>query len=149
MNWLMDPVNFFLLAGMALIAVELVIMQLTVFWLLFIGLGALIAALGLWLFPSLGWYGGMTLFAVSSAAVTAILHRPLRKWQNKPGPMPGNDAIGQIVEVIEEIEPGKSGKVSWSGAEWGAELTADTDASLAVGSRAQIVDMQGITLFVK
>lgn len=148
MEWLSDPVNFFITLGLAMIVVEVAIMQLSTFWFLYIGLGAVITALLLWLMPGLGWTGGMAVFVVTTVLITVLINRPLRQWQNKPGVIAGNDAVGQTVEVLQEISTDKPGKVSWSGSEWHAELAAGA-SSIEVGTRATIVSMHGITLVVE
>jgi len=148
MHWLSDPVNFFFVLGIALIVFELAVMQLTTFWFLYVGLGALITALILWILPSASWVAGVTLFVIATAAVTLAINRPLRRWQNKPGAIAGNDAVGQTVEVIETISADNPGKVRWSGTEWDAELEEGAD-TIAADSKATIVAMHDITLTVK
>tara|TARA_R110002073_G_scaffold172546_2_gene329665 strand:+ start:79 stop:525 length:447 start_codon:yes stop_codon:yes gene_type:complete len=148
MHWLSDPVNFFFVLGIALIVFELAVMQLTTFWFLYVGLGALITALILWILPSASWVAGVTLFVIATAVVTLAINRPLRRWQNKPGAIAGNDAVGQTVEVIETISADNPGKVRWSGTEWDAELEEGAD-TIAADSKATIVAMHDITLTVK
>ena len=62
--------------------------------------------------------------------------------------MPGNDALGQSVEVLENIEGAALGKVLWSGASWEAKLAEGSDA-LVSGDRAEIVEINGIVLSIK
>ena len=148
MDWLFDPVNFFVALGLAMIIVEIALMQLATFWFLYIGLGSLITALLLWLMPEWGWAAGFAIFAVATVAVTLLINKPLRTWQQKPGAVAGHDAVGQSVEVLQEISADKPGKVSWSGSEWHAELASGA-SSIEVGKRATIVSMRGITLVVE
>ena len=44
----MNPFWLFLVAGVSLLAVEMLVFQFTTFWLFFIGLGALVAAAFAW-----------------------------------------------------------------------------------------------------
>lgn len=148
MQWLSDPVNFFIVLGIALIVFELAVMQLTTFWFLYVGLGALITALILWVIPSASWVVGIAQFVIATAFVTMIINRPLRRWQNKPGPIAGNDAVGQTVDVIETISAGHPGKVRWSGTDWDAELEEGAD-TIEADTKATIVAMHDITLTVK
>ena len=67
--------------------------------------------------------------------------------KKKPGPIAGNDAIGQQVEVVTEITPQKTGKVMWSGTDWVAN-TADSDETIEPGAIAYIVKLEGIQLTV-
>lgn len=149
MQWLSDPTHFFLALGVCLIAFEIGVMQLATFWFLYIGVGAVITALALWLMPSLGWGGAIGVFVVGTIAITLLLNRPLKKWQSTPGAIAGNDAIGQTVEVLHEITLEKPGKVSWSGTDWHAELSPNAASSVKQGDRAKIIDMHGITLVVE
>jgi membrane protein implicated in regulation of membrane protease activity len=143
----MTPDIFFLLVGVALIAVELLIVQFSVFWFLFFGLGALIASLVCWLLPELGWTPSIGLFFVASVVTSAALYPPLRKWQAKPSSLPGHDAIGQRARVVVAITADSPGKVLWSGTEWAAEV-ADPGEALAVGDTVLIRRLEGIRLFV-
>ena len=149
MSGLANPVFFFLVLGLAAVLIEVVLLQLTTFWLLFIGIGALLASFILYLFPSMGWGGGVTLFILLTVAVTALLYKPLRKFQKKPSSMPGNDALGQQVTVIEPISPDNAGKVIWSGADWDAKLIDGESKTLEIDDKAEIIEVSGITLLVK
>lgn len=148
MSWLNEPVYFFLLLGIVAILIEIIVLQLATFWLLFIGIGALVASLLLYLMPGIGWVGGAAIFVATTVVVTLLLYRPLRAWQTAPSPIQGDTARGQSVEIIEEISAETSGKVMWSGTEWTAELKPGENKVLEVGDRAEIVEMTGITLVV-
>ncbi|MBT8115069.1 MAG: hypothetical protein KJP04_06800 [Arenicella sp.] len=143
----MSPALFYLLLAVALIGMELWIMQLSVFWFMFIGLGALLTSLVGWLFPQMSWVSATALFLVFSVIISVALYRPLKRWQNKPGAMPGNDALGQSAQVTQPISANKQGKVLWSGSEWPAELAAEEEA-FAVGETAVIRKLEGIRLIV-
>jgi len=143
----MTPDLLFLLIAVALIGTELLIMQFSVFWFLFFGLGALVASLVSWALPELSWFTVSAIFLIASIGISMVLYPALKKWQNKPAPIAGNDAIGQRVEVVDAISAEKSGKVSWSGSEWPAQL-ADNESALNVGDMAVIRELEGIRLIV-
>lgn len=143
----MSPALFYLLLAVALIGLELLIMQLSVFWFMFIGLGALLTSLVGWIYPEMSWVSATGLFLLASLVISLALYRPLKRWQDKPGPMPGNDAIGQAAEVTEAITNDKAGKVLWSGTEWPAEL-ADNEAAADTGEQVVIRELEGIRLIV-
>lgn len=149
MQWFTDPTLFFLTLAVALIAFEIAVMQFSTFWFFYIGLGAAMTALLLWMMPDLGWIGAMGIFVVATVVITLLLNKPLRKWQQQPGAIAGNDAVGQSVDVLQDISLEKPGKVSWSGSEWHAELAPSSSSSLKQGERAKIADMHGITLVVE
>ena len=143
-----SPFAFYLTVGVALLAAELLIFQLSVFWLLFIGIGALIAALTAWFIPEASWLLTTSVFVIASIIVSFLLYKPLKKWQDKPGVIAGNDAIGQSAEVLDAVSADKDGKVSWSGTDWRAELSAGSEP-LNEGDTAIIDSAEGIKLRVR
>ena len=143
----MTPAFLYLLVAVGLIGTELLIMQFSVFWFLFFGLGALVASLVSWLVPELTWFASTLIFIVASIVVSVVLYPMLRKWQNRPSPIAGNDAIGQTVEVISAISGRKKGKVLWSGSEWPAE-SENSEDSFEAGESAIIRKLEGIRLIV-
>lgn len=144
-----NPFWLFLIAGVALVAIELLVFQFTTFWLFFIGLGALVAAAYAWLSGDVTYTATIAVFLISSIAITALLYAPIRRWQNKPAVMADNTAIGKRVVVKQTIDPSSSGSVSWSGSDWQAELAQGETATLAQGESATVVAVEGIRLFVK
>jgi len=88
-----------------------------------------------------------TMFLLFSVLSFVLLLKPLRRWQNTPGPIAGNDAIGQVVKVTEAIIPEGTGTVVWSGAEWPAQL-AEGESPLSDGDSARIKKLEGIRLIV-
>ena len=142
------PFYFFLLLGIGCIAVELIVFQLSIFWLFFIGAAALIAALAAFFFGPLSWAIAFGVFSVALVIVTLVCYRPLKRWQDRSGPVEGNTAIGQQVEVLAPIAVDSPGKVQWSGTEWLGELAPGDEAELKVGDRAVIKAINGIRLTV-
>ena len=143
----MAPALFYLLLALGLIGTELLIMQLSVFWFLFIGLGALLASLAAWMIPEMSWTVATGVFIVSSVVVSVVLYPLLKKWQDQPAVIPGNDAIGQKVKVVEAISAEQEGKVTWSGTDWPAQL-AEGEAAFELGESAIIRRLAGIRLIV-
>ena len=143
----MTPEILFLLIAIGLIAVELLILQFSVFWFLFFGVGALITSLVCWLIPEISWTAATGLFFISSLVTSVALYSPLRRWQAQPSKLAGHDAIGQRAEVIEAISSSEPGKVLWSGSEWAAELAEPQD-EFAVGDSVVIRRLEGIRLYV-
>ncbi len=145
---IMSPAVFYLVLAVALIGAELLIMQFSVFWFLFFGLGALVTALIAWVAPELSWMISTLIFLLASLLSAAVLYPPLKRWQNKPGLIAGNDAIGQRVRVIEAISAKQEGKVFWSGSDWPARIDEGQDQPLADGDTAVIKRLEGIRLIV-
>ena len=145
----LSPFIVFLTAGILLVVTELLVFQLSVFWIIFLGAGALVAAGFAYIAPEAGWMATTAVFVVATIVVAAGSYRPLKRWQNQPAAMPGHDAIGQQVEVLTPISIGEPGTVSWSGTDWRAELDVQSEGALQPGSQATIVKLDGITLTVR
>ncbi|MGB0866542.1 MAG: NfeD family protein [Granulosicoccaceae bacterium] len=144
-----SPFYFFLIAAVVLFALELGIFQLSVFWFLFAALGASVTAAICWFFPETGWTAAIGYFAAATLAIVTVMFPVLRKLQNQPGGMSGNDAVGQKVRVLRAISAEQAGKVEWSGRDWDAELAANATRPLAVGDSATIEAVAGIRLIVR
>lgn len=145
----MTPFTLFFALAVLLLAIELLVLQFTVFWVAFFGMGALVAAICVHFFPALDWGGTTVVFVVASAAICFALFRPLRKWQSGPAAAAGNDAIGQRVSVIKTVAHGAPGQVHWSGTDWRAELAEGESEKIEGGAQAEIVALSGITLYIK
>jgi membrane protein implicated in regulation of membrane protease activity len=144
-----SPFLFYIILGVALITFELLVFGMSVFWFLFIGLGALVAAVVAWQLPEISWLMATGTFVIASAIISGALYVPLKRWQQKPSVMSGkSDAIGQSVEALTEITTEKSGSVSWSGAKWEAKLATGSEP-LQEGDNAEITKLGGIVLWVK
>lgn len=143
----MTPALIFLLVAFGLIATELLIMQFSVFWFLFFGIGALLTSLICWFAPNIGLSAALGIFVAASLLTAAVMYRPLKRWQNKPSALAGNDAIGQQAMVVKAIANGGTGKVVWSGSEWPAQAAVG-EADFAVGDTAIIRELKGIRLVV-
>jgi membrane protein implicated in regulation of membrane protease activity len=143
----MTPAIIFLIIAAILIGTELLIMQFSVFWLMFFGLGALLTSAVCWLMPDLSMAAAVSVFFVSSVVVSGVLYPMLKKWQNKPAPLAGNDAIGKSAIVVGSIPAGGTGKVSWSGVDWSAE-NAEPSHAFDAGDTVTIQKLEGIRLIV-
>lgn len=145
----LSPFWVFLIAGVSLLAIEMLVFQLTTFWLFFIGLGALVAAAYAWVTGDLVYTPTVAVFLVASITLTALLYKPIRRLQKAPSGLSDNNAIGQRVTVKKPLGPSTRGTVSWSGSDWQAELASGEIATLAAGDEATVVSVKGIRLFVK
>ena len=144
----MNPFWLFLVAGVSLLAVEMLVFQFTTFWLFFIGLGALVAAAFAWVAADASFLTTTFVFVVASVIITAVLFAPLRKWQKQPSGISGNNAVGQKVTVKGNISKDAPGVVMWSGSDWQAELAEGEHEEIAIGATARVVRVEGIRLIV-
>ena len=145
----MTPFTLFFALAVLLLAIEILVLQFSVFWVAFFGLGALVAAIAAHFFPGLSWVGATAVFVIASAVICVGLFKPLRKWQSGPAALAGNDAIGQRVSVLKPVTLGSAGQVFWSGTEWRAELAEGESDEIEEGAEAEIVSLSGITLYIK
>ena len=143
----LSPALFYLIVAVALISAELLIMQFSVFWFLFFGIGALIASIIGYMLPELSWFATTLIFLAASILITLALYPMLKKCQNKPTKIAGNDAIGQRVEVLQAISAQSQGQVAWSGSKWPAQVDDSSD-TFDVGDAAEIRRLEGIRLIV-
>lgn len=143
----MTPALFYLTLAVALIGTELLIMQFSVFWFLFFGIGALCASLVAWALPGLSIYSVSGIFLIGSIASAALLYPALKKWQDQPSKIAGHDAIGQKGTVLEDVTANSEGKVQWSGSDWPARLDNESEPVLK-GEMAIIKKLEGIRLIV-
>lgn len=143
----LGPFLFFLILAVALIVSEILIFNLSVFWFLFVGLGALITAVVSWLVPEITWLFAILTFVISTSIISAALYKPLKRFQTKKGPMAGNDAVGQTVTAVSDVENKKAGTVDWSGAQWTARLASGSEV-VKEGELAKIKRVEGIVLYV-
>ncbi len=144
----MNPFWLFLVAGVSLLAVEMLVFQFSTFWLFFIGLGALVAAAFAWVAADASFLVTTLVFVVASVIITAVLFAPLRRWQKQPSGISGNNAVGQKVVVKGSISKDSPGVVAWSGSDWQAELAEGQQDDIAIGATAQVVRVEGIRLIV-
>ena len=143
-----NPVLIWFLAGLALVLFEFTVPGVI---LVFFGLGAWITALTTWAGLTGGWTSQMLTFAVSSVLMLVFLRRWFRArffghMTGDQDPLDNLDEFkGQTVVVTVDIDPVTGGKVEYKGADWSARC----DTALTAGTRAEIVNIDGITLLVR
>ena len=140
----MDPNWFWLSAGVLMAAAEIVAPG---FFLMWLGIAAIITGVVAWVMPDLGVPAQVGLFAVLSViAVYAA-----RKWL-VDNPITSDDPLlndrggrltGEVVTVIEAIENGR-GRVKVGDSEWIAR-----GADAAAGAKVRVTGAQGAELLVE
>jgi|WetSurMetagenome_2_1015567.scaffolds.fasta_scaffold265613_2 inner membrane protein len=126
--------------GLALIITEMVV---PTFFIIFLGIGALIVALSSFLGLSDSLEIQLLVFAVSSALLMMLLRGRLKKRISAKEMEP--DYLGQLATVTETIIPGREGKVSYRGSVW----TATGDVEMQKDTTVIITGREGICLKVK
>jgi membrane protein implicated in regulation of membrane protease activity len=120
---------------------------------LFFGLGAWCVLLLNAIVPIPPW-AQWALFAIVSVAALVLLRRHLilflasrkaAKTDSLSEPMVAERYLGQEVDVVAEVAPGRPGTVEFNGTRWQARC----GAPLKEGDRARILDLDGLTLLVE
>ena len=128
--------------GLALLVIEVTVDA--AFWLLFIGIGAVLVGVGSLLGltgpPAMQWL----LFAGLSLVLLYLLRGRLRSFvlQRKGGPVEA--VVGEEAVAITAIAPGTSGKASLRGAEWDARNTGTI--AIPEGARVRVSKVDQLVL---
>jgi membrane protein implicated in regulation of membrane protease activity len=133
-----------ILSGLVLLGLEL---ALGTFYLVFLGIAAIIVGL-IAMFGASGpaWLEWL-LFMVFSAGLVLLLRRPLLgKFNIKSDPRDIDTLVGLAAVTVESIPPGGIGKVEMRGTVW----TAHNQGTrvLAPGERCRVERVQGLSLWV-
>lgn len=143
-----DPKVLWFLVGLALIGAEFVIPGLT---LIFFGIGALITAVCLYLFP-LSFIVQVCLFLFCSVAglllfrsrIKTALFSPGIRFRNIPSSLQ-SEIFGVEVDVIEAVAPPRLGRVLLHGTSWQARAAN----AVSKGARVRITGREGLVLVVE
>jgi len=137
------PYSFWFAAGFILLILEALVLGFATGVVLFSGLGALITGGLMWLgiIPAT-WVAGIASFGLSSAAITGLLWKPLKKLQGTEDRQStkdnSSDIIGYQFRLDETITHSQPGKTRYSGIEWRVEID-DTAADDEIGAGAKVV----------
>ena len=138
-----------LVIGMLLIMGEIFVTSFTIFW---FGLGGLVVAMILALAPGMALKWQLLIWALSSAAFTALwfrLVRPLMKDRTKAG-IAREAIIGESGRVIEAPVEGRRGVVRFTTPLLGSdEWPFISDKPVTIGNRVFVKDISGNTLIVE
>lgn len=107
--------------------------------------GALAALLVSLFLPGNVWIQGAVFLLVSALSLLAL--RPMaNKLVGKRHVATNADAnIGKLCQVVNEIQPGQTGRVKLEGLEWSAK----SSSVLTVGSWCRVNSIEGVTLQVE
>ncbi len=117
------------------------------FWMLFLGIGALITS-GI---HGLGFISGLNqgilTFLITSFLSLFIIRPYLMKRLHKSASRAMGDPSGQMVVVVQEIPADGPGRVAFQGSTWDA--LSESGEMIPVDAKVKIVRQDGIRLFVK
>ncbi|MBT1066043.1 NfeD family protein [Bowmanella sp. Y26] len=106
--------------GLALLAIEVLVLGFATFVLFFVGLAALATGLMMYMgILSQDMFSALASVAIFSALLALILWKPLKNLQSKGKPKQvQSDLIGYQFELPEALQPGKSMEYRYSGITW-------------------------------
>jgi membrane protein implicated in regulation of membrane protease activity len=138
-----------LVLGMVLIIAEIFLPSFTIFW---FGLGAIIVAGLLLLFPGMGLSWQLFIWAIASCGFTFLwfkYFKPMMTDRTKAG-ISREAIMGESGQVIKTPEEGRHGIVRFTTPLLGAdEWQFICEEKLTVGERVYVKDISGNTLIVE
>ena len=117
------------------------------FYLIFIGLSALLVGMAELLGISMPLWVQVAVFAVFSLGFVYAFRRTVYdriRGTSEGYPEPLN---GETVRVEDALEPGQEARIEYRGTRWTVRNTGD--GSIASGARARVVKVDGLTLHVE
>lgn len=141
----MTPLSW-LICGIVLMILEIAAPG---FVICFFGFGAVLTALTLWLFPTLGLGMQAVIFALGSVLSILLFRKMMKKIfvgnvLAERGDI-DNDCIGRVVTVKSKVSPLPGGRVYLYGTDW----SAVSDVEIPEGAQAKIVGKDNLTLTVE
>ena len=134
-----------IVAGAALLTAEVVIA--TDFYLVFLGISALVLGLlGLFHLELSDWFQ-ILLFAVLAVALTVSYQRGWKRKFTTPDREMGPELVGETGTAEDLIPPGGRGRVDLRGATWNARN--DGDEEIPSGAHCIVLRVDGLTLHIR
>ncbi len=146
MSLLTDSATLSLIAGLVLLAFDIVVVGLSP--LMFLAVGALVTGAALF---ATGARPGLLETAAIAATLSLLIalvgRKPLQRFQAADVQEDlSSDLIGRELVTTQEVTKTK-GRVHWSGLDWEARLSADAPVeSLAPGVRARVMRVDNLVL---
>ncbi len=134
---------FWIIFGIILIVLELVLPGAVV---VFLGFGALIVALAVYLGLVEGWISAFTLWFISSLLLIIALRSVLQRYMpegeaERQSTDEDLDAYGAVVEVAEAMSPQQAGRIHFRGTTWPAICY---ESALRPGQKAKIIHRENL-----
>lgn len=136
---------YWIFLGLALAGAELV--SPGGFYLLFFGIAALmVGALVAMDVVQAEWLQWL-LFSILAVLSLLLLRRPLIQLTHGHPPQDMDSMVGESAILLEELQPGHTGKAELRGSTWSARNVGA--APLSSGQRATVTKVDGLVLWVK
>ncbi|MGB5398098.1 MAG: NfeD family protein [Gammaproteobacteria bacterium] len=145
--------GFWIAAGFAMLAAEVLLFGFTTIIFLFAGIGALVTGL-LMMFGVLAetWTVGIASFGISTGIVSLLLWKPLRKLQDSRAPVQqqSSDLVGYEFVLQEDISQTHPGTYRYSGINWKVEVDPSSPHdNLSARERVRVVSLDAGVFRVK
>ena len=131
-------------AGLLLIIADVIF---GTFFVMFLGAGALITATLLWTGVPLNNTAQWLTFSAVSTLGVLLLRPKLMHWFGPSSEERFEEHKGQTVVVVEDVLPGKTGKIRYRGAEW--QGATNGDDTIQAGENAVITHLDGIVVYIR
>ncbi len=141
-----DPANASLIAGLALLGLDIGVIGLSP--LMFVALGALLTSAALYVTGARPGFAETAAIAAGLSVLIAILGRkPLQRFQAMDVQEDqSSDLIGRELVATHEVTKA-GGRVHFSGLDWEARLAADAPIErLTPGEKARVARVENLTL---
>ena len=144
--------GFWIAAGFALLAAEVLLFGFTTIIFLFAGLGAIVTGLAMMfgLLPET-WTAGISCFGINTGLVSAVLWKPLKKMQDNSAPprQQSSDLIGYEFVLQQDVTALRPGQHRYSGVDWKIELDGQAVDQLSAGQRVTVTSIDAGIFRVK
>lgn len=144
--------GFWIAAGFALLAAEVLLFGFTTIIFLFAGLGAIVTGLAMMfgLLPET-WTAGISCFGITTGLVSAVLWKPLKKMQDSSTPpqRQSSDLIGYEFVLQQDVTALQPGQHRYSGVDWKVELDGQAGDQLSAGQRVTVTSIDAGIFRVK
>jgi membrane protein implicated in regulation of membrane protease activity len=134
-----------IIIGALLLGAEITFIDLE-FYLVFVGLSAIIVGLiNLFGLPIPAW-GDWIIFALLCLLTLVFLRRPLFAYLQRDGEGYDTDPVGELLELETDLLPGDTCRVSYRGTSWTAENVGTE--TISKGRHARIESVDGLQVKV-
>lgn len=133
---------YWIVAGAALILMELVVPSFFILW---FGIGALLVALAMWLLPDLSLTAQIALWSGASLVMVAIWFKLFAgaRLKTQSGTAQG-EVIGELGLLVSAVAPFQHGKVRFQKPILGSEQwNCTADEAIPAGERVRILAFEG------
>ena len=144
---------FWFTVGFVLLAIELLVLNFSSGFVLFLGLGALLTGGLLWgqVVP-LSWLSSIATFTIGSSVITGLLWKPFKALQAKGG-LKGKDNTSDFINyefrLESDISHTQPGKTRYSGIEWSVILDKYVETSVEKGTLVKVVSIDAGKFYVQ